>query len=149
MAKYDVIERMMQSFEIQTPEHISVKFDAAISPHLEEIQRVLSDCRAFMDHYQFLVNNGEMHPESAVELIKHSDLLRFHLIEPIADLESLIVMAEYVSLNAAEGRTVELKRKQAEVWIQPFRRIHRILKEYAEWLDRVSFTLRSVARRGD
>lgn len=145
----DVTSRMMSELGIELPDDLSLRLEKASAPHLERAQRMLSECRSFMDHYRFLVDKGELHPESAVELIKHSDLLRFNLIEPIADMESLLVMAEYAAFNAADGKTVELKRKQAEAWVQPFHRLHKIMQEYAQWLDRVSFTLRAIARRGD
>lgn len=149
MSKIDPVEQIMQTLELEMPEDLSDKFHHAIEPYLPEIQQVLSDCRAFMEHYQLLVQQDQLHPESAGDLMRYSDLLRFHLIEPHSVVESLTVIAEYVALQRSDMKTVELKRKQAEAWVQPFKRLQRILKEYGEWLDRVGYTLREIHRRRD
>lgn len=145
----DRIEELERALGIELPSALAESFSAALAPHLAEIERILSDCKALLEHYQHLVTSGQLHPESAVDLIPHVDLLRFHLVEPTSLLESLLVMAEYRALVESEHKTVELKRKQASAWVQRFEHLLRILKEYAAWMDRVAFTLRAVARRGD
>lgn len=149
MARQDPVEQMMYRMQLDVPGELRERMEQALSPHIELLHHILSECSAFVEHYKHLLDTDQLHPETAIQLLRHLDLLRFNLIEPIALLESFLVLAEYVAHHASEERTVEMRRKQAEVWTQPFRRMERVLKEYAQWLENVSFTLRMICRRGE
>lgn len=146
MQVYRLVEQIQSALEIEVPEQLSARIAGALQPHLEQIEVALKECRAFMEHYQFLVKRSELHPESASELMKHGDLLRFQIIEPTALVKSLRIMAEYVALQHSDAKGVEMKRKQVDAWLQPLERLEHILTEYASWLDRVMYTLRDVSR---
>jgi len=138
---------ILQAFHVEVPEELGKQFSAALEPHLPRINQLLEDCQKFLDHYRYLIETDQLHPENAIDLARRSDLLRWSLIEPHAMLESMAVVAEYSALQHSDMKTVELKRRQAEAWIQPFVRLQKLLREYASWLDRVGFTLREAMRR--
>jgi hypothetical protein len=146
MRVYKVMEQVHQALGIDLPERFRQRLESALMPHLDEIERALTECKAFVDHYQLLVRQNELHPEIAGELLKQADSIRFQLIEPMAMLQGTRVSAEYVAFQYADEKVVEGKRRQVEAWLQPIERLEHVMSEYASTLDRVAYTLREVYR---
>jgi len=146
MKIYRIMEQVHQALGIELPEKFRTKLETALAPHIDEIERVLTDCSAFMEHYQLLVRQNELHPEVAGELLKQADALRFQLIEPMAVLQGTRVSAEYVAFQHSDEKVVEGKKRQVEAWLQRIIGLEHIMHEYSSWLDRVMYTLREIYR---
>jgi hypothetical protein len=146
MRIYQLMDEVHQALGIEIPEKFKARLETAIAPHIGEIERVLTECKSFMDYYQHMVQRNELHPEMAGEMLKQADTLRFQFIEPLAFLQGTIVSAEYVAFQIADEKVVEGKKRQVEAWLQRLHKLEQVMREYSSWLDRVAYTLREVYR---